>query len=79
MSPKFLSALLSVGNPCLSGFLERTSLEFKTGFWQIGSVFLAVLSLADAAAQLGCARGRGTKGFPFWVAGLAPSPPPPRP
>lgn len=71
MSPKFLSALLSLGNPCLCGFLERTSLEFQTGFWQIGSTGLALLSLVmepyDWAAPVGGAPRAFPSGQRVWL------------
>lgn len=74
MRPKFLSALLSLGNPSLSGFLERTSLEFKTGFWQVGRCVLALLSPCNAGTLLGYALGRCRRVFPFRVTGLVPFP-----
>lgn len=57
----------------LSGFRARTSLVFKTGFWQVGTAVLAsLLPGNNAGTLLGCAPRAGQKGL--FLLGCRPGP-----
>ena len=70
-----ISVCSTFSQQSISGFLERNSLEFKTGFWQVGRSVLALLALWCRQSDCGLRHCRGA--FPSGSPALSSSPSPP--
>lgn len=67
MRPKFLSALLFSRQSISLWVLERNSLVFRTGFWQVGR---SVLSACPVMQTVGLWPQSTAEGLSFWVSSL---------